>query len=89
MFGFKNAHDFYVKAAAKPFLKSIQVPTLIVQAINDPFLSPECLDLGDAENNLNVSLQLLKFGGHVGFMIPNSDETWVENRVFEFINNHK
>jgi uncharacterized protein len=86
MFGFKNARDFYKQAAAKPFLKSIKVPTLIVQAINDPFLSPECLDLGDAENNPNVSLQLLKFGGHVGFMLPNSNETWVECRVIEFIN---
>ncbi len=88
MFGFKNAHDFYQKAAAKPFLKSIKVHTLVIQAINDPFLSPECLDLGDAENNPNVHLQLLRFGGHVGFMMPNSNETWVERRVIEFIKEH-
>jgi predicted alpha/beta-fold hydrolase len=89
MFGFQNAHDFYQKAAAKPFLNTITVPTLIIQAINDPFLSPECLNLGEAENNPNVYLQLLKFGGHVGFMLPNSDETWVERRVIEFINERK
>lgn len=86
MFGFKNAHDFYRKAGAKPFLKNIKTPTLIVQAKNDPFLSPECLDLGDAENNPNVQLQLLEFGGHVGFMLPNSNETWVEQRVVDFLN---
>ena len=89
MFGFNNAHDFYRQAASKPFLKAIKVPTLVVQAINDPFLSPECLDLGDAENNPNVSLQLLKYGGHVGFMMPNTNETWVESRIIEFINEHK
>ena len=86
MFGFKNALDFYRKAGAKPYLKTIKTPTLIVQAKNDPFLSPECLDLGDAENNSNLSLQLLEFGGHVGFMLPNSNETWVEQRVWEFVN---
>jgi uncharacterized protein len=86
MFGFKNARDFYRKAGAKPFLKTIEIPTLIVQAKNDPFLSPECLDLGDAENNPNLHLQLLDFGGHVGFMLPNSNETWVERRVLKFIN---
>ena len=86
MFGFKNAHDFYRKAGAKPFLKTIETPTLIIQAKNDPFLSPECLDLGDAENNPNIKLQLLDFGGHVGFMLPNSDETWVERRVWDFVN---
>lgn len=89
MFGFKNAHDFYRKAGAKPFLKTIKIPTLIVQAKNDPFLSPECLDLGDAENNPNLRLQLLEFGGHVGFMLPNSNETWVEHRVIDFINEQK
>ncbi len=85
MFGFENAIDFYKKAGAKPFLKSIKTPTLIVQAINDPFLSPECLNLGDAEDNPFVFLQLLEFGGHVGFMLPNSSETWVEKNIMNFI----
>ena len=86
MFGFENARDFYQKAGAKPFLKTIKTPTLIVQAKNDPFLSPECLDLGDAHSNPNLHLQILEFGGHVGFMLPNSNETWVERRIWEFIN---
>ena len=89
MFGFKDAHDFYRQAAAKPFLKNIKVPTLVVQAINDPFLSPECLDLGEAEHNPNVYLQLLKYGGHVGFMMANANETWVERRAILFIGEHK
>lgn len=85
MYGFKDAHDFYRKAGAKPFLKNIKVPTLIVQAQNDPFLSPECLELGDAEHNPYLFLQILNFGGHVGFMLPDSDETWVEKHVLDFV----
>jgi predicted alpha/beta-fold hydrolase len=85
LYGFKNAHDFYHKAGAKPFLKAIKVPTLIIQALNDPFLSPECLDLGDAEDNPNLHLCLLQQGGHVGFMLPNSKETIVEQMVWEYL----
>lgn len=87
MYGFKNARDFYQKAGAKPYLKNIVKPTLIIQAQNDPFLSPECLDLGEAEHNPNLFLQLLHFGGHVGFMLPDTNETWVERRVLDFATN--
>lgn len=85
LYGFKNAHDFYRKAASKPFLKNIEVPTLIIQAVNDPFLSPECLDLGDAEGNKKLHLNLLQQGGHVGFMMPNSKETIVEKLAWQFV----
>jgi uncharacterized protein len=78
LYGFRDAHDFYRNAGAKPFLKNIQKPAYIFQAINDPFLSPECLDLGDAIDNTNVHLELLQYGGHVGFMMPNSNETYIE-----------
>lgn len=81
LYGFKDAHDFYRNAGAKPFLKNIQKPTYIFQAINDPFLSPECLDLGDANDNPNVHLELLQYGGHVGFMMPNSNETYIEQQA--------
>lgn len=87
LYGFKDAHDFYKKAGAKPYLKHITRPTLIVQAQNDPFLSPECLDLGEAEHNPHVFLQVLHFGGHVGFMLSGSNETWVEKRVLDFVHN--
>lgn len=83
LFGFKDAHDFYKKAGAKPFLKHIQKTTYIFQAINDPFLSPECLELGEASENKNVHLELIAQGGHVGFMMPNSNETYIERTVAE------
>ncbi len=85
MFGFKNAEDFYEKAGAKQFLKNIAIPTLILQAANDPFLSEECLNLGDAADNPNLHMKISLSGGHVGFMLSNSDETWVENEVVKFV----
>lgn len=83
--GFKSAEDFYTFASAKPLLPNIQRPTLIIQAQNDPFLSPECFDLGNATNNENLALEITAKGGHVGFMQANSSENYVEKRAWEFL----
>ena len=40
--GYANAKDFYEQASSKPLLKFINVPALIIQALNDPFMSSEC-----------------------------------------------
>lgn len=82
--GYENATDFYLKASVKPILSEIEVPSLIIQAKNDPFLTPECLDLGDASSNSNVSLMLTEQGGHVGFMQKGFKETFFEQEAIKF-----
>ncbi len=85
--GYKDAADFYKKASVKPILYKIKVPVLIMQAKNDPFLTPECLELGDAQNNKNLKLLLTSKGGHVGFQQANSLETFFEKMAFDFCKN--
>lgn len=82
--GYVDAKDFYAKASVKPILKNIRIPALIVQSANDPFLSPPCLNLGDAVSNSNLKLVILKEGGHVGFMQHDSEETITEQLALEF-----
>ncbi len=82
--GYVDAKDFYAKASVKPILKNIRIPALIVQSANDPFLSPPCLNLGDAESNSNLKLVILKEGGHVGFMQHDSEETITEQLALRF-----
>ncbi len=82
--GYINATDFYAKASVKPILHRIQIPALVLQSANDPFLSPPCLDLGNASVNKNLRLIVLREGGHVGFMQENSSETIAEKIVCEF-----
>ncbi len=82
--GYKNAQDFYQKASAKPLLKDIYVPVLIIQSTNDPFLSPECLDINGAENNKNIHLKLTQNGGHVGFMVKGQKHSLVEQLGWDF-----
>lgn len=83
--GFENAHDFYLRASVKPFLKNIKVPSLIVQALNDTFLSEECFVYEEAENNPNLFLETPDNGGHCGFMLPGSEYSWAELRALSFV----
>lgn len=82
--GYKSALDFYAKASVKPLLKNIKVPVLVIQAKNDPFLSPPCLDLGDASSNDNVSLLVTEQGGHVGFVQKGKEYSFSEEEALNF-----
>jgi hypothetical protein len=82
--GFEDAFDFYTKASVKPFLSNIRIPSLIVQAKNDTFLSAECFCYEEAELNNSLFLEVLEEGGHCGFLIPSSEFSWAEKRALEF-----
>lgn len=65
--GFKDEVDYYAKNAAKPWLPQITVPTLIINAKNDPFVPAQSLPSA-AEVSPAVTLEYPEEGGHVGFV---------------------
>ena len=65
--GFKDAFDYYEKSSSLQFLNEINRPTLIINALNDSFLSSECYPVKIAKENPNLFLEMPKYGGHVGF----------------------
>ena len=67
MHGFKNAKEYYQKCSAKQFLKYITTPTLIIHALDDPFMTPKILP-DEKEISYAVELIVLENGGHVGFV---------------------
>ncbi len=84
--GFQNAADYYHRCSSAQFLASIRVPTLLVQARNDPFLSPSCYPVRAAEKNDCLFLEIPRFGGHVGFMGSwGEDSYWSEERAVAFL----
>lgn len=86
--GFKDAEDYYEQNSSLYFLDKIQVPTLVVNAQNDPFLSPECLPASLASNWENVFLELPTQGGHCGFYPSNYRGTlWSEQRAMNWFLN--
>lgn len=87
--GYKDAEDYYQQCSSMYFLEGIKVPTLIVNALNDPFLSKESLDHGLATHLKNVSLETTSTGGHVGFTRINKQGIyWSESRALNFCRNH-
>jgi len=81
--GFKDADDYYEKCSCLQFLNNIKVPTLIINALNDEFLSPECYPIKMAKSNSNLFLEMPKYGGHVGF-IDKKNVYYNEKRTLEF-----
>lgn len=64
--GFKNTNDYWHRASAKPRLRKIQVPALILNAMNDPFVPANSLPRQN-EVSPQVTLWQPHAGGHVGF----------------------
>ena len=84
--GFKDAEDYRRKCSCKPFLRDIQVPTLLINARNDPFLADACYPIEEAKENPRLHLEIPDTGGHVGFGNFNSgDEYWSEKRALPFL----
>lgn len=81
---FADADDFYMKASCRPYLPAIQIPTLIINALNDPFLPDACYPFDLAKNHGFIHLETPARGGHVGFSLPSKLENWMEQRAFEF-----
>ncbi|MEI6411904.1 MAG: alpha/beta fold hydrolase [Bacteroidota bacterium] len=83
--GFKDAADFYRNASARNFIEGIRVPTLLVNALNDPILTPECMPVELAEKSPWFYLEMPAGGGHCGFQTRKRQEfTWAETRSLEF-----
>ena len=64
--GFRSADDYWERASAKTGLSRVQVPALVLNARNDPFIPASCLPTPDQVSE-HVTLWQPKEGGHVGF----------------------
>lgn len=88
--GFQDVHDYYNRSSSRQYLKSITVPTLLIQSVDDPFMTPEVLPEPD-EIPLHVQLEFTQHGGHVGFIsgrTPLRPRYWLEQRLPEFLLEH-
>ena len=65
--GFRSADDYWQRASAKPHLRGIRVPALLLNARNDPFLPPHALPAANEVSRFVVR-EFPEGGGHVGFV---------------------
>lgn len=83
--GFKSAEEFYYHSSSKNFVGGTPVPTLILNAKNDPVLTSECQPVELAESNSNIYLEMPRQGGHVGFPEDRKFTSWADRRIMQFI----
>ena len=83
--GFVDAVDYYTRSSCRPFLRHIATPTLIVHAVDDPFLDPLGIPAAE-ELAADVDLELAERGGHVGFVTAaTGSPAWLEQRLIEHV----
>jgi uncharacterized protein len=63
--GYKNSLDYYNRASAKPMLHAIRKPTLLLNALNDPFVPSDIV--AQLQVSPSITLHQPAQGGHVGF----------------------
>ena len=87
--GFTGADDYWIRASSKPWLAQIRLPTLVLNARNDPFVPAESLP-GPGDVGRCVTLEQPSAGGHVGFMTapwPGRVD-WLPRRLLTHFDQH-
>jgi predicted alpha/beta-fold hydrolase len=67
-------------------LKKITIPTLIIHAKDDPFMTPEVIPSRNEVSN-TITLEILEHGGHVGFISGSllHPKYWLQSRITKFL----
>ncbi len=85
--GFRDAEHYYNVASCRQYLRGVARPTLIVHALDDPFMTRDVVPRRE-ELAPSIRLEISASGGHVGFVggsAPWSARYWLEDRIPRFL----
>ena len=88
--GFRDAGHYYDEASCRQYLRGVARPTLVVHALDDPFMTRDVVPRRD-ELSPSIRLELSATGGHVGFVegsAPWAARYWLEERIPRFLAEH-
>jgi predicted alpha/beta-fold hydrolase len=88
--GFRGADHYYAVASSRQYLHGIRVPTLLLHAADDPFMTAQAVPRAE-ELSPTTTLELSAHGGHVGFIAgrwPWRPDYWLEQRIPAFLEQH-
>ena len=86
--GFQGADEYYERCSSIGYLRHVVTPTLILHALDDPFMTRDIVP-GEDELSPAVTLELSANGGHVGFVsgrLPWKPRYWLEERIIRHLN---
>lgn len=87
---YPHVHAYYREASSRQYLIHIKTPTLIIHALDDPFMTPDVLPR-EEELSKDIRFELSKKGGHVGFIsgcIPGRPIYWLDQRIPRFLHDY-
>ena len=85
--GFSGKDEYYDRCSSVDFLADIRRPTLIINALDDPFMTPAAIP-GEERLSESVQIEVSKAGGHVGFVgggMPWRPEYYLPFRIIGFL----
>lgn len=88
--GFSGVDEYYRTSSSRQYLARIRKPVLILQARDDPFMTPDVVPLA-SELASDTVLELADAGGHVGFVsgrFPWQPRYWLEQRIVRYLKQH-
>lgn len=85
--GFADAWEYYREASSGPIVSRIRVPTLLIHALDDPFLNRTAIPIRAVEENPWTLGAFVERGGHVGFVEGGSGRTrfWSEEEAVRYL----
>jgi predicted alpha/beta-fold hydrolase len=79
--GFESAADYYARSSSNQFLASIQIPTLIIAAQDDPVIPFH--QFQTADYSPHTKLLSPRHGGHLGFCTT-SGPGWLDQHIVDW-----
>lgn len=85
--GFRDAAHYYGSQSSKNFLASVRVPTLVIHAVDDPFVAEHAIERAALAANPAFTAVITPHGGHVGFIAgtPWAPRFWAEAEAARFL----
>jgi predicted alpha/beta-fold hydrolase len=85
--GFRHVHHYYRESSSLNYLTKIKTPTLIIHAMDDPFMTPEVVPT-EEQLSKDIILELSQKGGHAAFIsgrMPAKPIFWLEQRIPDYL----
>ena len=84
-FGFGSADNYYATQSSIRYVSSIRVPTLLIQAKDDPMIPFDIFSDPRLRNNPNIELIAVEHGGHLGFVADAPPRFWADRVILNWI----
>lgn len=85
IFGFGSADNYYRTQSSNQFLAGIRVPTLVIQAKNDPMIPFRIYNHPAFRENPHLHLLAVDHGGHLGFLARGKSRFWLDGVIVEWL----